>query len=174
MRPQALAPHPDGRQVAFIGPPEEVGGGRAEHNVYNKQIWLLDLADGSFRRVTTGLRYAFAGARNLPAWRDGGRRLVAPANAGGRELMVSLDTRPDPWEAEELPQARDVGGAWSLSPDADWVAFTATDPETPPDWLPVDQHEDWRVLWQAIPPEDAERGSAFRERTRYRLVPFLY
>ncbi len=131
VRPQALTPHPDGRLVAFVGPPEEVGGGNAEHNVYNKQIWMLDLNDGSFRRATTGLRYAFSGARGLPAWRDGGRRLVAPANAGGRDLLVSLDTRPDPWEAEELPQARDVGSGWALSPDTDWVAFTASDPVTP-------------------------------------------
>ena len=36
VRPQAFAPHPDGKRIAFIGPPEPVGDGRPEHNVYNK------------------------------------------------------------------------------------------------------------------------------------------
>ena len=131
MRPQALTPHPAGRRVVFLGPPEEVGGDHAEHNVYNAQVWLLDLQDGSFERVTHDLRYAFASGRGLPGWVDGGRRLVLPANAGGRNVLVSLKAHADGWQAEELPTTGDVGGAWALSPDGEVVAYTAGDPVTP-------------------------------------------
>ena len=131
VRPQALTPHPDGRRLAFIGPPEEVGGGRVEHNVYHKQVWMLDLESGAFERVTGDLRYAFAAGRGLPAWTDGGRNLVLPANAGSRDVLVSLRADGDAWTAEELPTAGETGGGWALSPDGEVVGYTAAAPDAP-------------------------------------------
>jgi len=131
VRPQALTPHPDGRRLAFIGPPEEVGGGRDEHNVYNKQVWLLDLESGAFERVTQGLPYAFDAGRNLPAWTDKGRRLVLPASVGGRNVLVTLKDDDGNWVAEELPTAMETGDGWALSPDGEAVVYTAASPLEP-------------------------------------------
>jgi dipeptidyl aminopeptidase/acylaminoacyl peptidase len=131
VRPQALTPHPDGRRVAFIGPPDQVGGGRAEHNVYHKQVWLLDLQTGEFTRRTNGMRYAFEAGRGLPAWRDGGKRLLLPAGAGSRDVLVSLKADGDDWTAEEVPTADGTGGGWALDPRAEAVAYVVADPQTP-------------------------------------------
>jgi dipeptidyl aminopeptidase/acylaminoacyl peptidase len=125
VRPQALAPHPDGRRVAFLGPPDEVTAGRGEHNVYNLQLWLVDLQTGDYERISRDQRYAFAAGRGLPAWIDGGRKLLTPANAGGRDGLVALASGRDGWRAEVLPTAGTTGEQWSLGPDGEAVAYTA-------------------------------------------------
>lgn len=125
VRPQALAPHPDGRRVAFLGPPDEMGAASDEHNVYHKQLWLVDLQTGSFERISRDLRYAFAAGGNLPAWTDRGRKLITAANAGGRDVLVSLTSGRDGWRAEQLPTAGTTGDHWSLGPDGEAVAYTA-------------------------------------------------
>ena len=109
VRPQALTPHPDGRRVLFVGPPDEVGGEREEHNVYNKQLWLLDLETGRVDRITRGLPHAFAGARGLPAWTDDDR-LLASAVSGSGETLVRLERDGDRWRATELPHRGRGGG----------------------------------------------------------------
>lgn len=136
VRPQSLTPHPDGKAVALIGPPEAIGDGRPEHNVYNKQLWSLDLDTGELARITHGLRYAFDGARGLPAWADGGRRLLAAANAGGRDVIVSLERRDGSWHAKELATEGETARAWALSPDAEALAYVGSGPSTPRElWL---------------------------------------
>jgi dipeptidyl aminopeptidase/acylaminoacyl peptidase len=135
VRPQALTPHPDGRRVVFLGPPDEVGGGRAEHNVYQLQVWELDLGSGELRRTTgagrAGQRYAFAAGRGLPAWIDGGRRLLLPALAGSREVLVALDATGEAWQATELPIAPETGSGWAADPEGTHVVYTASAPTQP-------------------------------------------
>ncbi len=130
-RPRALTPHPDGRRVVFLGPPDQVGGDRAEHNVYHAQVWELDLVSGGLRRVTRDVPHAFAAGRGLPAWLDGGRRLLLPASAGGRDVLVTLDAGGEAWAATELPTAAVTGGDWAVAPDGTHVAYGAEGPTTP-------------------------------------------
>ncbi len=132
VRPQAFAPHPDGRRVAFLGPPEAVGDGHTEHNVYDKQVWMLDLATGKTERATYGLRDTFAGGGGLPAWEPRGRWLVVPATAGSRDVLVQLEPDGAHWKATEVATEGVTGEGWALSPDAVAVAYTASGLAQPP------------------------------------------
>jgi dipeptidyl aminopeptidase/acylaminoacyl peptidase len=139
VRPQALTPHPDGRRVLFVGPPDEIGGEREEHNVYNKQLWSLDLETGRVDRITRGLPHAFAGARGLPAWTDDDR-LLASAMSGSGEVLVRLERDGDRWRATDLPHEGEAAGTWALAPDGEAVAYVASGPTSPRAlWLqPID------------------------------------
>jgi len=131
VRPQALTPHPDGKRLLFIGPPEEVGGGRKEHNVYHKQLWLLDLESGAFERISGPERYAFGGARGLPAWIDGGKRLLAVASAGSHDVLVRLEPDGDRWRLQPIPTEGKSSGGWAVSPDGEAVAYVSSDVSSP-------------------------------------------
>lgn len=131
VRPQALTPHPDGQRLLFIGPPDQVGGDRPEHNVYQKRLWLLDLETGAFEPMTQDLPYAFEAASGLPRWVDGGNRLLASAVAGSREALVRLERRDDRWVAAEVATEGMAPEAWALSPDGDAVAYVTSGPSTP-------------------------------------------
>ena len=131
VRPQAFAPHPDGRRLAFLGPPHQVGDAHPEHSIYNKQVWMLDLDSGHYERVTRDQRYAYFGGRNLPAWEPGGRSLLLPANAGSRNVLVRLEPVEGTWRAQEIATAHEHIGSIAASPHATAVAFVAGGPTAP-------------------------------------------
>ncbi len=131
VRPQAFAPHPNGEYMAFLGPPHQVGDLFPEHSIYNKQVWMLDLETGKYERITRGMRYAFDGGRNLPAWDSAGRSLLLPANMGARDVLVRLEEGDDGWRAKRLLTAQETGARWALSPDATVVAHTGGGPTVP-------------------------------------------
>ncbi|MEZ4388150.1 MAG: S9 family peptidase [Candidatus Krumholzibacteriia bacterium] len=131
VRPQALTPHPDGQRLLFIGPCDQVGDGRPEHNVYQKQLWLLDLASGVLEPIARGQRYAYEGTADLPRWVDGGKRVLARASAGSHEVLVRLERRGDGWQATEIPTEGQAADGWALSPDGEAVAYVASGPDAP-------------------------------------------
>ncbi|PID81338.1 hypothetical protein CSA17_03155 [bacterium DOLJORAL78_65_58] len=124
VRPQGLSLTPDGGTLIFLGPPEEVGGGRKEHNVYNKQIWSLDLAGGQFQRRTRGQAFAFESGGGLPLCDAEGRLLVKAVRAG-RTLLTRVDPARD-WSVEVLPTAGDDLGALAVSPNGRCLLYTAS------------------------------------------------
>lgn len=154
VRPQVLTPHPDGRRVLFIGPPDQVGGGRKEHNVYHKQLWLLNLESGEFQRISGPERYAFEGSRGLPAWVDGGKALLAAGSAGSHERLLRLRPANDdqPWSAEVIPTEGQAPGGWALGPEGESVAYVESSVSTPRNlWL---QSVGGRARLMAAPDRD--------------------
>ncbi len=133
VRPQAFAASPDGRQLAFIGPPAEIGADRTaapQHNVYNKQVWLLDLADGGYRRITRDESFAFEGGGGFPVFKDKDHLLVRVID-GSANRLATLTRGRDRWRAEALPQQGTSLGAVVISPRGKYTAYTVSDPDRP-------------------------------------------
>jgi dipeptidyl aminopeptidase/acylaminoacyl peptidase len=124
VRPHGLAASPDGKSLIFLGPPEEVGGGRDEHNVYNKQVWSLDLDSLKFQRLTTGLNLAFDVGGGLPRFDSKGRLLVEVAD-GSYKRLARLDPRED-WAAELMDMTGESMGALAVSPDGSSMLYTTS------------------------------------------------
>jgi dipeptidyl aminopeptidase/acylaminoacyl peptidase len=131
VRPQHFAPSPDGRRLAFLGPPDQVGGGRPEHNVYNKQVWLLELATGRLERITRDQPYAFAGGPQIPGWRDADK-LIVLIQSGARRRLAVLSPAENGWSAEPLPPDQETCQAAALSPDGRAVLAVLSAPAVPP------------------------------------------
>ena len=126
VRPQSFALDRSGRRLAFIGPPEEIGPGHAEHNVYNKQVWLLDLADGHTERLTGAETYTYDGGAGLPVFDDKGRLLVR-VNDRSRNVLGRLAVDGDgAWRTEVLPHRGQNLRALAVSPAADAMVYTAS------------------------------------------------
>lgn len=132
VRPRAFYAHPDGERLFFLACPYEVGDAHGEHNATNEQVWELDLASGAFERITLGMRYAFSGGGNLPAWDPAGEALILPANAGSHDWLVRLSEGNDGWSAERIGTARTTGTGWAIDPEARFVAYSASLPYAPP------------------------------------------
>jgi len=129
VRPQGFAVAPDGKTMTFLGPPEEVGGGRPEHNVYNKQVWSLDLDSGKFHRITTDLKLAFDVGGGLPGFDKKGRLLVEVAD-GSYQRLARLDPNKD-WAPELIPLSGESMGALAVSPDGTDLLYTASSTSEP-------------------------------------------
>ncbi len=129
VRPHGLAASPDGKSLIFLGPPEEVGGGRKEHNVYNKQIWQLDLASGDFQRLTHGQNLAFDVGGGLPRFDKKGRLLVE-ATEGSAQRLVRLDSRKD-WAAELMKLSGESLGSLAVSPNGLNILYTSSSTHDP-------------------------------------------
>ncbi len=129
VRPQGLAASPDGKHLLFLGPPEEVGGGRKEHNVYNKQVWILDLATGEYQRLTTDTDLAFDVGGGLPRFDERGRLLVQ-AVEGSNQRLVRLDSHED-WALEVLSLSGKNLESLAVSPDGGQLLYTASSTDEP-------------------------------------------
>ncbi len=129
VRPHGLAASPDGKSLIFLGPPDEVGGGRPERNVYNKQVWSLDLESGKFQRLTHGLKLAFDVGGGLPRFDKKGRLLVEVAE-GSYQRLARLDPGKD-WAAEVLPLSGESMGSLAVSPDGMNLLYTASSTSEP-------------------------------------------
>lgn len=142
-RPSRLSPSPDGEQVAFIGPPEEIGINHQEHNVYNRALWLLSLSDGSFRRISTAEAPALSlGRSEFLSWQS--RGILAGVSIGSRTgigWFSSTDTshgQDQPWSFEEIPLGCETIDRLSMAPDGSALAFVAEGREKLPSLKNVD------------------------------------
>jgi len=124
VRPHGFAAAPDGKSLIFLGPPEEVGGGNKEHNVYNKQVWQLDLESGKFQRLTHGLQLAFDVGGGLPRFDKKGR-LLLEASEGSYLRLVRLNPG-EKWAADIVPLQGESLGALAVSPDGMDLLYTAS------------------------------------------------
>lgn len=162
VRPQRLVVSPDGKRLAFVGPPGEVGeigSGRPERNVYNKQLWCLDLGTGTLRRVGD----ASAGEVHDVIW--SGEQLVIATTRGPEAGIARLEPRGDGWREAPLETTGSIGRA-AFAPDGSAVVYTASTPTRLPELrlrrLPAGQemvverpNARLSSLWRLSRPRDA-------------------
>ena len=129
-RPKRLAPDPRGRRVAFVGPPDELGQGKAEHNVHAGAIYLLDLEAGSFARITPPGRLSYSDD-GLLCWTADGA-LLATASDGSETRIVRLVEGAAGWTEEILDSGCEVVDAAAASPSGNAVAYVAASRHRPP------------------------------------------
>lgn len=126
-RPSRLAPSPDGFRVAIIGPPEEIGPGHREHNVYNRALWLLDLGTGELRRISAPSAPALSlGRSEFISWLD--RGILAGVSIGSRTALGWFEEAENGGASckfTEIPTDCEVLGNISLAPDGSALAFVA-------------------------------------------------
>jgi dipeptidyl aminopeptidase/acylaminoacyl peptidase len=129
VRPQGLAASPDGEHLVFLGPPDQVGGGRPERNVYNKQVWVLDLKSRDFRRVTVDSDLSYDLGGGLPRFDRRGHLLVE-ATRGSRRVLARLNPGRQ-WAVELMELQGGSLGALAVSPDGDRVVYSASEFDSP-------------------------------------------
>ncbi len=134
VRPQAFAVSPDGLQLAFIGPPDEVGADRKaapQHNVYNTQVWLLDLTSGEYGRITRNETFAFEGDGGLPVF-SGKNALLVRVVDRSTHRVARLTRDGDNWRTAVLPRQGNSLDAIALSPNHHYLVYTSSSPGSPP------------------------------------------
>lgn len=126
-RPSRLAPAPDGRRVAIIGPPEEVGPGHREHNVYNRALWLLDSQRHQMRRISDEEAPALCLSRSeFLAWLDQGILAgVSIRSRAGLGWFEDPGNPEAPWSFAEIPTGGEIVENVALAPDASTLAFVS-------------------------------------------------
>ena len=129
VRPHGLAASPDGQSLLFLGPPEEVGGAHAEHNVYNKQIWLLDLTTGDYERLTKNSNLAFDVGAGLPRFDSKGRLLIQTIDKSIQKL-ARLNPQKD-WSVGLMPLSGESLGAMAVSPSGLNLLYSASSTGNP-------------------------------------------
>ncbi len=166
-RPANLTPSLDGKRLAFFGPPDQVGTGHGEHNVYNREIWVLDLETKKLERVTKTEGPAYTiGRGDLLSWVHNGHGLVASATDGSVTRLVRLDEGSVPWDAERLGTIAETISYPALSPDRLVAAFVASNRGLLPNLQVMDldsgkervlerPNQELAARWQLAVPEKA-------------------
>jgi dipeptidyl aminopeptidase/acylaminoacyl peptidase len=103
VRPSQLAVSPDGKRLAFVGPPSEVGGGAPAHNVIHTRLYELDLATGERRALPLDPAAAYGYLR-------------APALGYLPDGSGLITTRLEGSRIQLTRAVRDAGGEWSTMP----------------------------------------------------------
>ncbi len=163
VRPHGFAASADGKSLVFLGPPEEVGSGHAEHNVYNKQLWRLDVSSGDFERITQGSPLAFDGGGNMPQFDNKGRLLVT-ATSGSVNRVAQLDPKKD-WKLTLLDLPGESIAQVTASTNGQNFLYTASKTSEPGVLYRADANgksreiekfsAQWSEHWQWSEPESA-------------------
>lgn len=132
-RPKALAVSPEGRRVAFTGPPEEVVEGREGHNLLHSVVYVVDLASGAVEKISGDQSYAFTLRRSdVLAWASDGRRLVAAVTDRTSAGLATITQGAHGWSVERIPDTNgDAARIVALSGDLGRAALVASNPERP-------------------------------------------
>ncbi len=166
VRPDDLALSPDGSRVAFTGPPEELGEGHGEHNVYNRSLYVLELDGGDFHRVHLKEGWSFNAVHDLGvlAWFDQ-QTLFAAVDAGSSQRLVRLlEGAKGEWRARVLPHDGDHLEALALSADHAVAVYAVSSREKPSRLRLMDFHQQREIElespndslpWTPVEPQDA-------------------
>lgn len=147
-RPQTVAPSPDGSAVAFIGPPEEVGAGHAEHNVYNRQVWLL--ASGSFERISPVDGPAATQARGeLLKWRPDGKALLVGVSDGSTTGLAWLERGESGWTWKRIHSDAETFERTAVCRDVRFAAGVSSSRTRPLDLRLVDLSSEMETVLEA-------------------------
>ncbi|NOZ95134.1 MAG: S9 family peptidase [Acidobacteria bacterium] len=133
-RPTTLAVDSKSGRIAFVGPPEQVGSGHAEHNVYDRRVWLLDRAKGSFQRIMdAGAPAATLGRAELLRWAPDGRALLVGLTVGSRTRLGWLleGDGGAAWRLRIIPASPEAIGPVALSPDLQAAAWAGSSRDEP-------------------------------------------
>lgn len=91
-----MAASPDGRRIAFVGPPSELGDQvSVEPNAYDPDLWVLDLTTGAVQSVTEGFAPAVNGP---PHWTPDSQALWFEATDGSRNVLARAAFSGDAWK----------------------------------------------------------------------------
>ncbi len=133
-RPARLCASIDGKRLAFLGPPDQVGEGHPEHNVYNRQVWLLDLESKKLTRITSLKGPAFTLSRGeLLSWDHHDRNLVAAASDGSVTRIVRVERVGEGWQTNRLGTIAESVAQPAVSPDHTVVVYAASGRAVPPE-----------------------------------------
>jgi len=100
---------PNGRRVAFT-----IGEVKFDDNRVNTQIYVIQLAGGDTRQLTSG-----AGSASSPRWSPDGKKI---AYVTGNQVWVMDDDGSD---KEQVTKISTGAGGPVWSPDGKWIAFTS-------------------------------------------------
>jgi dipeptidyl aminopeptidase/acylaminoacyl peptidase len=111
---------PDGRWVAYV-----VSGADWAADAFVPQVWLVDVASGQRRQMTTHPKGA-----SDPRWSPGGDWLAfSSPREDNRAQLYAM--RPDGGEALRLTKTETAVGAYAWSRDGTQIAFTLPDADSP-------------------------------------------
>ncbi len=133
-RPTTLAVDAQNGRIAFIGPPGKVGPGHAEHNVYNRRVWLLDRETGSFRRIMgPAAPAATLGRAELLRWAPDGKTLLVGLTIGSRTRIGWLRESggAGTWRLETVPASAEAVGPVAVSEDLQTVTWVGSSRHEP-------------------------------------------
>ncbi len=86
--PSDLTWSPDGKRVAFTGPPGEIKDGGKEHNFFDSDLWIADVTTGSLTRLSD----RFDETVNAPLfWHPDDGRIYFTAHHRTRKHLARID-----------------------------------------------------------------------------------
>lgn len=126
---------PDGRRIAFVGPPSELGEkADAEPNAFDSDLFVMKLSDGSWYRVTENLDSSVDGKLH---WSKDSNRVFFQATDGSLSRIYEA-TLGESNGSEEAVQMRvlahtgEVLSALSLAADGTAYAYVSSQAHTLP------------------------------------------
>ncbi len=133
-RPTTVAVDAGTGRIAFVGPPEQVGPGHAEHNVYDRRVWLLDQKGESFHRIMDlEAPAATLGRSELLRWAPDGNALLVGLTVGSRTRLGWLREGEGgaAWRLTIVPASFEAIGPVALSPDLGAAAWAGSSRDEP-------------------------------------------
>ncbi len=110
---------PEGQRAVLV-----VSTANYEENVFNTDLWLLDL------RTKAALQLTRWGKRdNSPRWSPDGKRIAFLSDRKDKVNIWVIS--PDGGEAEQVTEAKSNIGSFEWLPDGSGFIFSMTDPATP-------------------------------------------
>jgi dipeptidyl aminopeptidase/acylaminoacyl peptidase len=140
IRPSQLAVSPDGRHLAFVGPPDEVGGGRPAHNVLHTRLYELDLETLVRRPLPVDTTHAYGYPRAAALrWLADGNGLITTRLEGAQLRLVRVTRESDDrWGVIPLALGRETIDRVALGPRARAAAVVTSSRSRPRELWIVD------------------------------------
>ncbi len=124
-----FAASPDGRTLAFVGPPGELGdAAEREVNAFDPDLWIVDLETGDFVRASAGLDASVDGALT---WTADGATLFFEGTSRSRSALFRLDAAADGagGSLRRVPHRGDLIHALSHATRTPRVAYVSSSPD---------------------------------------------
>ena len=143
---------PDGKRLAFVGPPSELGLG-AEPNAFDPDLFVLELDSGDWRKIGTNLDPSVEGHLR---WSDSGHELYFTAHRGAksgmfrvREIAAGNDiVEPLPTDSHrELERVHDL----SFDENGNYAAVASRTDRLPALWFGGIDRAEPKLIWDPAP-----------------------
>jgi len=165
-----LLPLPDGKTLLMTGPPEETGEGHAEHNVYNRQLHVLDLNSKLFKRISNPDSGSYDAAHSQGFPRLAGGAVFTTMDDGASVALTKLIPSEGYWREERIQLLGETVENGTLSAGGSVFFYEASSRDEPPflavtDLLTGQSHvferfnQTLEVKWQISPFVDASLKS---------------
>ncbi len=134
---------PDGKSIAYVLS-ETIKVEDKEKQ--STSIWLQEISTGQSRRLTRG-----AGSDSNPVFTNNGNKILFLSTRSKLPQIYSIDI--DGGEAEALTELPQGAGPFKLSPNGQWIAFSAV--EKPAEKHIAQEHKHIRRPWYRFDPVPA-------------------